>query len=245
MIEATNLLKELADQKSDLGKLSQMDSSAFGDKGDNIYDETLAKPEDVDLSDSPIDKPWYDESGDFKENIDDDLLDSQKEHHVTGDLGESEVSSNSSETNSDSGKIDVDSVENTNDTADGQTSYIEKYGADGGRYKDMKDEGWGHNTEPPTEVHHMPANSASELPTDDGPCIVMDYEDHRETASCGNSREAQEYRAKQKELIEEGKYREAFQMDVDDIHEKFGDKYDDAISKAEEYLNQLEKEGRI
>lgn len=109
----------------------------------------------------------------------------------------------------------------------------------------MKDEGWGHNTEPPTEVHHMPANSASELPTDDGPCIVMDYEDHRETASCGNSREAQEYRAKQKELIEQGKYREAFQMDVDDIHEKFGDKYDDAISKAEEYLDQLEKEGKI
>lgn len=175
-----------------------MDSSAFGDKGDNIYDETLAKPENVDLSDSPIDKPWYDESGDSKENIDDDLLDSQKEHHVSGDQGESEVAYNPSETNSDSGKIDVDSVENTNDTAEEQTSYIEKYGADGGRYKDMKDEGWGHNTEPPTEVHHMPANSASELPTDDGPCIVMDYEDHRETASCGNSREAQEYSAKQK-----------------------------------------------
>lgn len=107
MIEATNLLKELADQKSDLGKLSQMDSSAFGDKGDNIYDETLAKPENVDLSDSPIDKPWYDESGDSKENIDDDLLDSQKEHHVSGDQGESEVAYNPSETNSDSGKIGI------------------------------------------------------------------------------------------------------------------------------------------
>jgi hypothetical protein len=73
----------------------------------------------------------------------------------------------------------------------------------------------------------------------------MDKEDHRQTASCGNSKEAQEYRAKQKELINQGKFREALQMDIDDIHEKFGDKYDDAIAEMEEYVKKLEEEGRV
>ena len=115
----------------------------------------------------------------------------------------------------------------------------------GGSYKEMKDAGYGDYSEPPQEVHHMPADSASELPRDDGPAITMDKEDHRETASCGNSKEAQEYRAKQKELIEQGKFREALQMDIDDIHEKFGDKYDDAIKDMLEYVDKLEEEGRV
>lgn len=233
MIEASNLLKELADQKSDLGKLSQMDSSSLSENGANIYDEPLSKPDVSDSAESETDKPWYEETGDLKDSLDDDLLDAQREHEE----GNIEQSTDNSE-------VDATTEEGT-DSPEKRSSYIDEYGADGGRYKDMKDEGWGHNTEPPTEVHHMPANSASELPTDDGPCIVMDYEDHRETASCGNSRETQEYRAKQKELIEQGKFREAFQMDVDDIHEKFGDKYDEAISKAEEYIDKLEKEGRV
>ena len=91
----------------------------------------------------------------------------------------------------------------------------------------------------------MPADSSSHLERCDGPAIVMDYDDNRQTASCGNSREAQEYRTKQQELIEQGKFREAFQMDVDDLREKFGNKYDEAISKAEKYLDQLEKENKI
>lgn len=112
----------------------------------------------------------------------------------------------------------------------------------GGSYGELKEAGYGW---PDYEIHHIPADSSSELPRTDGPAIVMEYEDHRETASCGNSREAQEYRAKQKELIEQGKFREAFQMDVDDIHEKFGDKYDDAIAEASKYIDKLEEEGRV
>ena len=65
------------------------------------------------------------------------------------------------------------------------------------------------------------------------------------TASWGSSRDAREYRAKQKELIERGKIREAIQMDIDDIHDKFGDKYDDAIAEMMEYVDQLEAEGKI
>lgn len=79
----------------------------------------------------------------------------------------------------------------------------------------------------------------------DGPAIAMEYSDHRETASCGNSYEAREYRAEQRELIEDGKFREALQMDIDDIHSKFGDKYDTQIDEMLEYVDKLEKEGKI
>lgn len=111
----------------------------------------------------------------------------------------------------------------------------------GGSYQDVKKTSDGETH----EVHHMPADSASNLERDDGPAIKMEKEDHRQTASCGSSREAREYREKQKELIEQGKFREALQMDIDDLHDKFGDKYDDAIAEMLEYVDQLEKEGKI
>jgi len=111
----------------------------------------------------------------------------------------------------------------------------------GGSYADVKATSDGETS----EVHHMPADSTTDLPRDDGPAIKMDKEDHRQTASCGNSKEAQEYRAKQKELIEQGKFKEAIQMDIDDIHEKFGDKYDDAIDEMLAYVDKLEEEGRV
>lgn len=126
-----------------------------------------------------------------------------------------------------------------------QTDITEISDKQGGRYKDLHDAGHGWNHEPPEEVHHMPSNDASDLPRDDGPAIVMDRDDHRETASCGNSKDAQEYRAKQKELINQGKFREALQMDIDDIHEKFADKYDDAIKDMLDYVDKLEEEGRV
>ena len=91
----------------------------------------------------------------------------------------------------------------------------------------------------------MPADTVSPLERGDGPAIKMDKEDHRQTASCGNSREAREYREKQRELISEGKFREAIQMDIDDIKEKFGDKYDDAIAELMDYVDELEKDGKI
>lgn len=111
----------------------------------------------------------------------------------------------------------------------------------GGSYGDVFKEGEGDTY----EVHHMPADSASYLERDDGPAIKMEKADHRQTASCGSSREAREYRAQQKELIDQGKFREALQMDIDDIHEKFGDKYDDAIAEMLEYVDKLEAEGKI
>lgn len=95
------------------------------------------------------------------------------------------------------------------------------------------------------EKHHMPADSASELRTEDGPCIAMDKADHVQTASWGSSKEAKEYREKQQELIEDRRFREAMQMDIDDIHEKFGDKYDDQIKEMVAYVDKLEEAGVI
>ena len=77
------------------------------------------------------------------------------------------------------------------------------------------------------------------------PCIEMKKEDHRKTASCGNSIEAREYRAKQKELIDKGDFRGAIQMDIDDIRGKFGDKYDAQIKEMLEYVDKLEQGGKI
>ncbi len=95
------------------------------------------------------------------------------------------------------------------------------------------------------EIHHMPADSASHLERNDGPAIRMEKADHRETASCGNSREARDYRSIQKDLIEQGKFKEAMQMDIDDIREKFGNKYDVGIKQMLEYVDKLELEGRL
>ena len=121
-------------------------------------------------------------------------------------------------------KLDKDVSPNFNDT---------KLDKDGGAYKDLY-------TIERHEKHHMPADSTNDLNRGDGPAIVMEKEDHRETASCGNSKEAQEYRAEQKELIDKGLYEEAFEMDVKDIKEKFSDKYDKQIDEARKYMQTLD-----
>ena len=112
----------------------------------------------------------------------------------------------------------------------------------GGSYDSLD---WGWKDTPPHEKHHMPSNASSHLETGDGPCIAMEYEDHVQTASWGNSRDARAYAAVQKELIEQGKFKEAMQMDIDDIHSKFGDKYDVAIAQMLEYVDELEQNNKI
>ncbi len=104
----------------------------------------------------------------------------------------------------------------------------------GGSYHDVKIEGDGEAH----EVHHMPAADVNGLKYQDGPAIRMDKLDHRKTASCGNSLEARAYREIQSNLISEGKFKEAMQMDIDDIHDKFGDKYDDAIAQMITYATE-------
>ena len=106
----------------------------------------------------------------------------------------------------------------------------------GGSYGELKEDGYGW---PDYEVHHIPADSTSELPKGDGPAIVMDYDDHKKTASWGMTKEAIEYRQTQKDLIAQGKFIEAVRMDIDDLHEKFGDKYDGAIKEMLPYADKV------
>ena len=117
----------------------------------------------------------------------------------------------------------------------------DEIGKEGGSYSEVKKYSDGQTH----EVHHMPADSASPLDRMDGPAIKMEKEDHRQTASCGSSLEAREYQAEQREKIQNGDFRGALQMDIDDIREKFGDKYDAAIDQMLEYVDKLEAEGKI
>lgn len=91
------------------------------------------------------------------------------------------------------------------------------------------------------EVHHSPANSVSPLSRNRGPAIWMTKRDHRRTASCGSSRAARRYRAKQKSLIKKGKFREAMARDIRDIRKKFGKKYDKCIRLMLAYFRSIPK----
>lgn len=103
----------------------------------------------------------------------------------------------------------------------------------GGAYKDVPANGG--------QVHHMPADSASPYSRREGPSIRMEIEDHMKTNSWGSSKKAVAYRANQKELIEQGKFKEALQMDVNEIKGKFGNKYDEHLNQMDEYANELLK----
>lgn len=101
----------------------------------------------------------------------------------------------------------------------------------GGTYKECR-EYTTENKLQNTEVHHIPANDVNGMNLSDGPAIIMDKADHMKTASWGNSKEARAYREKQGELIKNGDFKAAFEMDVKDIHSKFGCKYDKVIEQA-------------
>lgn len=140
-----------------------------------------------------------------------------------------------------SNSANTDDIKKESQSLSSSKESLENDTYQGGSYSEVKK----NNDAEGKEVHHIPADSASHLERNDGPAISMDAEDHRQTASCGNSIEAREYRAKQKELIDNGKFRDAFEMDVKDIQSKFGNKYDKAISEARAYVDKLEQGGKI
>jgi RHS repeat-associated protein len=91
-------------------------------------------------------------------------------------------------------------------------------------------------------AHHTPAWDAIRgtqvgLTRDEAPAIAMEPQDHRRTSSFGSSNEAKRYRQKQRELIQQGRFREAMQMDIDDVRSRFGTKYDDAIDAMLRYYD--------
>ncbi len=92
------------------------------------------------------------------------------------------------------------------------------------------------------EVNHMPAWNSWQLagnsPFTQGtaPAIWMETADHRKMTSTGSSAAAKAYRAQQAALIQAGKIMEAVQMDIDEIHRRFGTKYDVGIQQMLDYL---------
>ena len=86
----------------------------------------------------------------------------------------------------------------------------------------------------------MPCDTASPLPRGDGPAIQMERLDHRNTLSYGGNTSSKNgrFRDPQKKLIKEGKFAEAFQLEVEDVRRKFGDRYDEAIEEAKRFFPQ-------
>ena len=95
------------------------------------------------------------------------------------------------------------------------------------------------------DSHHIPSSDSlkeSGLTRNEGPAIKMDPLDHQQTASWGRSADAQAYRAKQAELIGQGKFEEAQNLDIEDVRSKFGEKYDVGIQQARDYTRTIPKE---
>jgi hypothetical protein len=124
---------------------------------------------------------------------------------------------------------DAPELESPNKTKSGTNVAHKK--PEGGAYSDLKADG--------QHRHHMPSNDASPITTEKGPSIRMEPTDHRKTASYGNSKEARTYRAKQREHIEQGNFKQAQRMDIDDIRSKFGSKYDEKIQEMRDYTDSL------
>lgn len=98
------------------------------------------------------------------------------------------------------------------------------------------------------DSHHMPSKDAykgSVMNPDgeakNGPAIQMDPADHKLT----QSKKSKVYREKQRQLIQQGKVKEAIQMDIEDAKKIAADsgnpgKYDCAIQEAQEYSDQID-----
>ncbi|OIP75665.1 MAG: hypothetical protein AUK48_07080 [Oscillatoriales cyanobacterium CG2_30_44_21] len=113
----------------------------------------------------------------------------------------------------------------------------------GGSYKQLDKEY--PNRKGKQEIHHMPSNASSPLAKGDGPAILMDKNDHYQTASGLRDKDKFKYINRQKELIDQNGwdgYLSALQMDIDNIQAKFGDKYNEGIEQARAYVNDPESE---
>ncbi len=100
----------------------------------------------------------------------------------------------------------------------------------GGRHRDTKIDG----TKNGTQSHHPIADDISDIATEDAPAIRMDTDDHiYRTGNWGSRKSSKRFRAKQKELIEQGRHDEAHKMGVDDIKAQNPEKYDTHIEHME------------
>jgi hypothetical protein len=95
-----------------------------------------------------------------------------------------------------------------------------------------------------SQANHMPAKDAylGRIPLSEaeGPSIWMTEADHMRTPSWGQSGPAKKWRQHQAELIEQGKFMEALEMDLKNIRETFPDgRYEKGSRQAMEYAKGL------
>jgi RHS repeat-associated protein len=103
----------------------------------------------------------------------------------------------------------------------------------GGRYAELLGEAG-------REVHHIPADSVTNLGKREGPAIHMLTGDHRLTSSWGNSDSAKAYRANLKSLIEGGGFRKAVATEIYDVRRIGGRGYNPALLEMLGYAKKRE-----
>ena len=123
----------------------------------------------------------------------------------------------------------VKSVKSSNNNIENFTD-SNKLTKKGGIYSDVRIKNKG------GEVHHLIADSVSEISRNDAPSILMTKSDHMQTESWGNSNVSKTFRATQKNLVKQGKNRDALTIGIKDVRSKFDSKYNkellDAIDSA-------------
>lgn len=89
------------------------------------------------------------------------------------------------------------------------------------------------------DSHHAPAKSVSPLEPDEGPAIQMEKPDHKLTSSYGGTPEAYAYREEIKSLLQQGRWRDAFAMEIKDVRRVAGARYNEAIKEMLDYARDL------
>ena len=95
----------------------------------------------------------------------------------------------------------------------------------GGAYKDIV------GTKPHMEAHHLLPDAVSPFSRGNGPSVLMTPEDHRRTASYGNSIGAQNYRNEISNLVNQRNWTGIWQMIENDMAQ-FGGKYNPGLEQA-------------
>lgn len=91
------------------------------------------------------------------------------------------------------------------------------------------------------EVHHMPADSVTDIPYKKGPAIWMKKEDHSLTASHPKTgSKGVIYRATQRNLMESNQARKALAIEVRDVRGLFGSAYNQSLQQMISYAKTLD-----
>jgi hypothetical protein len=106
----------------------------------------------------------------------------------------------------------------------------------GGSYKNVRASNTG------GQVHHLIAAKV-EIPglsKSDYPSVYLNsFEEHQLTKSWGPSGIAKRYRNEQQTLINQGEIRRALAIDIKDVRNNFGTKYNEALLQSIDYAESL------